>query len=180
MKFKKVEPKEYDSELFELLYSNEDEFKPDFSEEEWGLEENQDLKNMDDREVVRKNFEAIFYKDDVETLVCIKNKEIIGFLTVHTDFKSEDLPEKMTPCAFVLLTLVDKEHRNKGIAKRLNKIMKESVDFNHKWIARRTQKPNKTSQEYIKSLGFNEITRTKEQGYEQIYYALEIEKFKNR
>lgn len=179
MKIEKVDPKEYDSELFKMLYTNEKEFEPDFSVEEWGLSEDQNLEDLTDREVVRENFEAIFYRENVEVLVCFDKEDPIAFLVVDTDFESKDLPEKMTPCSFVLLTLVDKGYRGKGIATEMNKEMSDKIEFNHPWIARRTQKQNKTSKSYIESLGFKEITRTQEQGCEQIYYGMKKENFKH-
>jgi hypothetical protein len=177
MDIEKVDVNNYDKEIFELLFKNENEFNPDFSEEEWGLNEEDDINELSDREVVRKNFDAIFYRENVEVLVCFDNEDIIAFIVIDTNFESSDLPDKMGPSTFVLLTLVDKHYRNRRVATKLNEKAKSLTNFENDWIARRTQKQNKASQNYIESLGFEEILRTEEQGCIQIYYAMKVKDF---
>lgn len=172
-----INPKKYENELLKLLWENEKEFSPDLNEEEWGLKEEQDIDRMTDKEVVTSNFYSIFYGENRKVVAAFKDFNIVGFLVFDTDFRHDDLPKKMNPCNFVLLTLVDREHRREGIAKEMNRIMAKEENLQCNWIARRTQKVNETSQKYIESMGFDEISRSQEQGNEQIYYGKKVDEF---
>nr|EGQ40837.1 MAG: acetyltransferase, GNAT, family [Candidatus Nanosalinarum sp. J07AB56] len=121
-----------------------------------------------------KSFEAVVdsFVAGKDIVAARKSGEIAGFV-LFTRGGVRSPIKRFCPCVYVNLTLVDRGHRNQGIARRMYRRVFEDVlpESGYDCVGVRTHAPNEESRSSITSAGFVRKATDTEAGQKLIYYV---------
>ena len=156
-------------QIYEILRESDNLFEPPLSVRtslfQTDFSEVKEKKDLDEylNQLIKENF----------LLAYDEQGNILGFLVFR---HNRQLPYLMASCNYIIITIIRKRYRNRGIGSRLYRFIETSLPsyLRMPYIARRTTSTNLTQIHLYQKTGFNLIHTVfddREPGVDTLYYA---------